>query len=177
MTTRKALLSSLLIAGLIISGCFDEVAGPYDGPDRIGFDTKEGTFTTQVTDDAGMIELPTQLVGPQRSTSFEVNVSVQQDTVFRERADTAPDGSDSTVVDTRALPTTAESGDYSVPESFTFPQDTSNVPLEVTIQDAFSPGAPADTTTRVTLRLDPNEQENIKVAENWRYFEVTITNR
>ena len=177
MNTRIALLSSLLVAGLIISGCFDEVAGPYDGPDRIGFDTKGGTFTTQVADNAGTIELPTQLVGPQRSSSFEVNVSVQQDTVFRERADTAPDGSDSTVVDTRALPTTAESGDYSVPESFIFPQDTSNVPLEVTIQDAFGPGAPADTTTRVTLRLEPNEQENIEVAENWRYFEVTITNR
>lgn len=174
MDTRKAILPFLLIAGLVISGCFDEVAGPYDGPDRVGFDTKGGTFTTEVSDDAGTIELPTQLIGPQRSSSFEVSVSIQPDTVFRERPDTAPDGSDSTVVDVRALPTTAESGNYSVPGSFTFPQDSSTVPLEVDVQDAFGPSAPADTSTRFTLRLEPNEEESIEVAENWRYFEVTI---
>jgi hypothetical protein len=176
MSTRAALLSALLAVGLVISGCFDEVGGPYDGPDRIAFDTQGGTFTTAVPDTAGTIQLPTQLIGPQRSSSFNVSVGIQQDTSFRRRPDTTPDGSDTTVVDIRALPTTAEPGDYSVPESFTFPADTSNVPLEVGIQDAFGPNAPADTTTRVTLRLEPNEEANIEVAENWRYFEVTIFN-
>lgn len=178
MSIRTAFFSVLLTVGLLITGCFDEVGGPYDGPDRIGFDTKGGNFSQTVPDDAGTIQLPTQLIGPQRSESFEISVSVQpeQDTVFREREDVTPDGSDTTIVDIRALPTTAEESDYSVPDSFTFPPDTSNVPLEVEILDAFGPGAPTDTTTRLTVRLEPNEQANVEVAENWRYFEVNIAN-
>jgi len=176
MSTRTALFSVLLAIGLRLTGCFDEIGGPYDGPDRIGFDTKQGNFRETVLDDAGTVQLPTQLIGPQRSESFEVSVSIQQDTVFREREDVSPDGSDTTIVDVRALPTTAEESDYSVPDSYTFPADTSNVPLGVDIQDAFGPGAPSDTTTRLTVRLDPNEQADIEVAENWRYFEITIAN-
>ncbi|WP_158666501.1 hypothetical protein [Salinibacter altiplanensis] len=177
MSTRTVLLSAILIIGFFTLGCFDEVAGPYDGPDRIGFDTRGGTFTTEVPSNAGSIQLPTQLIGAQRSNEFEVSVGIQQDTVFRERVDTAPDGSDSTVVDVRALPTTAESEDYAVPGSFTFPADSSNIPLEITVQDAFGPSAPADTSARVTVRLEPNDEADIEVAENWRYFEVTIANQ
>ena len=176
MDTRLAFLSALLAVGILVSGCFDEVGGPYDGPDRIAFATEGGTFRTTVPDDAGSIELPVQLIGPQRSESFEVNVGIQRDTSFRERVDEAPDGSDTTIVDVRALPTTAESGNYTIPDSFTFPDDTSNVDFEVDINDAFSSSAPADTSTRVTLRLEPNSDANIEVAENWRYFEVNIAN-
>jgi hypothetical protein len=176
MSTRTLFITALLAVGLLVTGCFEEVAGPYDGPDRIAFAQKNGSFGTEVNDDAGTISVPTQLIGPQRSSSFDVQVSVQQDTVFRERTFSGPDGSDSTVTDTRALPTTAASGDYSVPQSFTFPADTSNVPFEVEIQDAFGSGASTGDTKRLTLRVEPNDQANIEVAENWRYFEITIVN-
>lgn len=177
MNTRIIFFAALLAGGLLVTGCFEEVAGPYDGPDRIAFAQENGSFSTVVTDDAGTISVPTQLIGPQRSSSFDVEVSVQQDTVFRERTFSAPDGSDSTVTDIRARPTTAEGSDYSVPGSYTFPADTSTASFEVEIQDAFGPGAPADAEKRLTLRVEPNDQANIEVAENWRYFEVTIANQ
>ncbi|WP_259203045.1 hypothetical protein [Salinibacter ruber] len=169
----------LFATALLFSGCFEEVSGPYDQADRIAFSQTgtNGTFGTTVPDAAGTIQVPTQLIGPQRSESFSVDVSVQPDTVFRTRQVPTGDGGFEEEQDTRALPTTAEESNYSVPDSYTFPADSSNVPFEVEIQDAFGPSAPADTSARLTLRLEPNTEANVEVAENWRYFEVTIVNQ
>lgn len=179
MRNRYVIPVLLFAATLLLSGCFEEVSGPYDQADRVAFSQTgpNGTFATTVPDEAGTIQIPTQLIGPQRSESFSVDVSVQPDTAFRTRQVPTGDGSFEEERDVRALPTTAEGADYSVPESYTFPADSSSAPLEVDIQDAFDSGAPADTSARLTLRLEPNEEANIEVAENWRYFEVTIVNQ
>jgi hypothetical protein len=163
---------------LILTGCFEEVSGPYDGPDRVGFSQYQqtGEFGATVSDGPNSsVSVPVQLIGPQRGESFSVGVSVQTDTAFRERQVPQGDGTDTTVVDVRADPTTAESGEYTVPSEVSFPQDTSNVTFEVEIGDAL-PNSDPDTTERVTLRLEPNPDSDIEVAENFRYFEVTVTN-
>jgi len=175
-TSHYAPLVSLIAFAVLLGGCFDEVAGPYDGPDRIGFSQfgTTGQFGATVEDDSGPLPVPVQLIGPQRDNSFEVSVSVQQDTVFREREVPQGDGTDTTIVDVRALPTTAQSGDYSIPDSFTFPADSSNAQFAVEINDALPSGAASGTSERLTLRLEPNSDADIEVAENWRYFEVEI---
>jgi len=179
MSNRYLIPALLFAVSLLLSGCFEEVTGPYDQADRVAFSQTgpDGTFATTVPDAAGTIQVPTQLIGPQRSESFSVGVSVQPDTAFRVREVPVGDGTFEEERDVRALPTTAEGSNYSVPDSYTFPADSSNVPLEVEIQDAFGPNAPADTSARLTLRLEPNEEANVEVAENWRYFEVTIVNQ
>lgn len=166
----------LFAASVLLSGCFEEVSGPYDQADRVAFSQTgpDGTFATTVADGAGTITVPTQLIGPQRGSSFSVGISVQQDTAFRTREVPVGDGTFEEEEDVRAFPTTAESGNYSVPDSYTFPADTSNVPVEVDIQDGLSSG---EGPVRLTLRLEPNEDANIEVAENWRYFEITIVNQ
>lgn len=173
MKTRYAFLSLFLAASLLLVGCFEEVSGPYDGPDRVAFSQTgpTGTFATTVPDGAGTISVPTQLIGPQRSESFTVNVGVQQDTAKRVREVPVGDGTFEEEVDIRALPTTADSDNYNVPSSYEFPADSSNVPLQVEILDGLSSG---DSPVRLTLRLDGNEAADIETAENWRYFEITI---
>jgi hypothetical protein len=173
MNTRYSFL--LLVAGaFLLTGCFEEVSGPYDGPDRVAFSQVNGAFSTVVPDEAGTIEIPAQLIGPQRANSFDVSVSVQEDTSFRVREVPVGDGSFEEERDIRALPTTAPDDAYSVPGSLEFPADSSNVTLGVTIQDAFEASAPSGTTTRLTLRLEPNPDANIEVAENWRFFEIVV---
>jgi len=173
---------ALLVAStVLLAGCFDEVAGPYEGSDRVGFAQYQttGEFGATVADGSGTVSVPAQLIGPQRGSSFEVSVSVQPDTVFREREVAQGDGTDTTVVDVRALPTTAgaenavEAGDYSVPETFSFPADSSNATFPVDIGDAI-PNSNSGTVERLTLRLEPNPDADIEVAENWRYFEIEV---
>lgn len=169
-------LALLVASAVLLAGCFDEVAGPYDGPDRVGFSQYQttGQFAATVADGPGTtVSVPAQLIGPQRSSSFSVSVSVQQDTVFREREVPQGDGTDTTITDIRALPTTAESGDYTIPESFSFPADSSNVTFPVDVADAI-PDANTGADERITLRLEPNPDANIEVAENWRYFEIQV---
>lgn len=169
-------LSLLVTSVVLFAGCFDEVAGPYDGSDRVAFSQYQttGQFGATVADGPGStVSVPAQLIGPQRGSSFSVTVSVQQDTAFRERTYTQGDGTDTTTTDVRALPTTAESGDYTVPDSFTFPADTSNVTFPVDIANAID-DANTGASERLTLRLEPNPDANIEVAANWRYFEIQI---
>jgi hypothetical protein len=178
MKTRYTFLVLFVAAGVLLSGCFEEVAGPYDGPDRVAFSQVNGTFSTMVSDASGAntIPVPAQLIGPQRSSSFTVDVSVQEDTAYRVREVPVGDGNFEEDRDVRALPTTAADGNYSVPESLSFPADSSSAVLAVSIEDnVFGQNAPSDTSTRFTLRLEPNPNANIEVAENWRYFEVIVT--
>lgn len=171
-------LTLTIASMLILTGCFDEVAGPYDGPDRVGFSQYQqtGEFGATVSDGPNeTVSVPVQLIGPQRNEDFSVGVSVEPDTVFREREVPQGDGTDTTVVDVRANPTTAEASDYTLPDEVTFPQDSSNVAFTVEIGDAL-PDSNPDASKRVTLRLEPNSESNIQVAENFRYFEITISN-
>jgi hypothetical protein len=169
MYTRFLLPGLLLVAGLFLTGCFDEVGGAYDGPDQIAFAQVNGEFGTQVVDGAGPISVPTQLIGAQRGNSFDIDVSVEEDTVFRTRDVPTGDGTFEEERDIRALPTTAAPGNYSVPEGFTFPADSSNVPFEVQINDAD-----ISDPVRLTLRLDGNDDAGVEAADNWRYFEIII---
>ena len=169
MKTFLNLLAAVLVVGLLTTGCFDEVTGPYDGPDQIAFAQVNGLFETTVPDGAGPIAIPTQLIGSQRSSSFDVSVSVLDERAIRVRD--VPTGEGGTEKDTTvlALPTTASESNYSVPGSYTFPADSSNVPLNVEINNAG-----LEEPVRLTLRLDGNEDANIEPASNWRYFEIQI---
>jgi hypothetical protein len=169
MKNHYYLAAALLVVALVLTGCFEEVTGPYDGPDQIAFGQVNGLYEAAVSDGAGTISLPTQLIGPQRSSEFEVNVSVLEEQAIRVRDVQTGDGS--TVKDTTilALPTTADASNYTVPSSFVFPADSSNVPLNVEINDAG-----ITESVRLTVRLDGNPNANIEPASNWRYFEITI---
>lgn len=169
MKTFLNLLAAALVVGLLTTGCFEEVTGPYDGPDRIAFAQVGGQFGTTVVDGAGPISIPTELIGPQRSSSFDVNVSIQQERAIRVRDVQTGDGTTEKDTTVLALPTTASESNYSVPGSYTFPADSSNVPLNVEINNAG-----IEEPVRLTLRLDGNEDANIEPASNWRYFEIQI---
>ena len=172
MKNSYRLLAVLLVASALLTGCFDEVAGPYDGPDQIAFEQVNGSYQVDVADNTGTITLPTQLVGPQRASDFDVNVSVLRERALRIREVQQGDGTTAPDTTLLAEATTAPAEAYSVPESYSFPADSSNVPITITISD----GVLADGEEQLlSVRLDGNEDADIRPAENWRYFQIFIT--
>jgi len=171
MKNLYQLCLALLIASFLLTGCFEEVAGPYDGPDQIAFGQVSGLYQIEVNDDVGSVTLPTQLIGPQRSTAFEVNVSVLEERALRIREVQQGDGTTAPDTTVLAEATTAPAEAYSVPEAYVFPADSSNVPFSITINDdVIADGG----TQLLSVRLDGNEDADIRPAENWRYFQIFI---
>ncbi len=166
------LLSVALLLPLLLGGCFEEVAGPYDGPDQIAFEQLGGLYQLSVTDDIGVVPLPTQLIGPQRSEAFDVEVSVLTEQALRIRQVQQGDGTTEPDTTVLAEPTTAPAASYSVPSSYTFPADSSNVPVAIQINDGV---LAAGETQRLSIRLDGNDDAGVVPAENWRYFQIFVT--
>ncbi len=162
------LLIPIVLVSFVLAGCFDEIAGPYDGPDKVAFSQVGGGYSTSVSTGQGTVSLQTELVGPQRSASASVGVGVVTEEVYNVKEVNQDDGSvrlDSTLL---ALPTTAQEGvHYELPDSYTFPANASLAPLDFQVLDAD-----IDAPVRLTIRLDG--APDLEPAELWRYFTITI---
>ena len=180
---RVTLLAISVAITLALTGCFDKLNGPYDGEDKIGFAFDLVAQAEQDNEPAGRlargdttytVELPTELIGPQRSSSVEVNFSTLQERRTYERevpTDTGGTRTDSFVL---AEPTTAEEGThYELPQgdSFTLPSDSSTANVEVQVLDGLDAG---DDPVRLTVKIDGNEAENLLPAERFRYYALEL---
>lgn len=161
-------LIPIVLVSFVLTGCFEDIAGPYDGPDKVAFAQVGGGYSAAVPAGQGTVSLQTELIGPQRSASTSVGVSVVNEEVYNIKEVVQDDGSvrvDSTLL---ALPTTAQEGvHYELPDSYSFPANASLAPLDFNILDAD-----IDSPVRLTIRLDGSA--DLEPAELWRYFTITI---
>lgn len=163
----------LVIGAFTLTGCFEEISGPYDGPDQIAFGLVNGGFSATVADTTGTVQLPVELIGPQRGQGFQVGLSVQDEVAYRIREIDQDDGTVNTDTTVLASPSTAQAGvHYSLPESISFPANANSAsfPVEVLNSDLTS-----EESVLLTIRLEGSTADNIEPASNWRYFELTIT--
>ncbi len=178
---RYTVLSLFLATTLVLAGCFDELSGgPYEGPDRVGFDidlvTRGGPDdpdgASASFEQGQTVPLGVDLIGPQQSNDLQVNVSTVSEPVYNIKevpTDTGAARIDTTVL---AMPTTAEEGvHYDLPSSFTIPADSSTANLNV---DLLSGLASDDDPVRLSIRLDGNEEQGLEPATNFRYFTINI---
>lgn len=178
--TRALLLSLFLTSALILTGCFDEFGGAYDGEDKIAF-SADLMAASQANDEPAevlasyddTVGYETELIGPHRDSPTEVSFSVVQDSVWYEKEVPTDTGSGEPRIDSTLLAfgTSAEEGtDYQISGTFTLPADSSTANLPLVLLDSPSP----DVDT-LTLRLDGNEGESLLPAEQLRYLNVIIT--
>ena len=173
-----------IACAVVLTGCFDEFSGPYDGPDRIafGFDL---VAEAQASDQPAAVSVlepqanpdtsytfTTELIGRQRSSDVEISygtVSEQVDYVREVPTDTGSARKDSTIL---ALPTTADQGtNFEISGSYTLPADSSSANLTLTVLEGIPDGGDP---VRVALRLDGNEGANVEPAETMRYLTINI---
>jgi len=150
-----------------------------DGPDKIAFSfdlvsepqASDQPASITVTEPA-TISLPTELIGPQRSSETTVNYGTVAETINYVKevpTDTGGVRLDTTVL---ATPTTADSGiHFDFAGSYVLPADTSTASFEVDILDGIPSGGEP---VQVALRLDGNPADNLEPAETMRYFTINI---
>lgn len=180
---RATILSLFLAAAVLLAGCFDELNGPYEGEDKIGFAFDLVAEAEQENEPAGealrgdtsyTVSFPTELIGPQRSDSVEVNFSVLQEEVEYTREVPTDTGGTRSTTYVLAEETTAEEGvHYELPQdgSFTLPSDSSTANVEVQVLDGLEPG---DDPVRLTIKLDGNEGAGLVPAERFRYYALRL---
>ena len=180
---RATLLALFVAVTLALMGCFDELNGPYDGEDKVGFSFDLVAQAEQDNEPAGRlargdttytVELPTELIGPQRSSSVEVSFSTLQERQVYEREVPTDTGGTRTESFVLAEPTDAEEGThYEFPQgnSFTLPSDSSTANIEVQVLDGLDVG---DDPVRLTVKIDGNEAENLFPAERFRYYALEL---
>lgn len=168
------LLSGVLIAGLLLTGCFDEVTKVYEGPAAVEFAqyqqpfasaTGNANYTSTVTFGAttttGTVDVPLrlQLIAPQFNTDAPIGFQVVD-----ERLD-----EDGDVVGTT---TAVEGTHYNVANSnnqAVFPANSSETTIDVVaIADNLNPG------DSVQMILMLTETDVLEPAENYKYYTVVI---
>ena len=168
------LLSGVLIAGFLLTGCFDEVTKVYDGPAVVEFAqyeqpfaprTGNANYTSTVTfaadTDNGSVEVPLklQLIAPQFDTDTAIGFQVVD-----ERLD--EDG------DVVATTTAVEGTHYNVTNAnnqAVFAANSSVTTIDVVaIADNLDPG------DSVQMILMLTETDVLEPAENYKYYTVVI---
>lgn len=168
------LLSGVLIAGLLLTGCFDEVTKVYEGPAVVEFAqyqqpfapaTGNANYTSTVTFGAttntGSVDVPLklQLIAPQFNTDAPIGFEVVDERLDEEGE----------VVGTT---TAVEGTHYNVTNSnnqAVFPANTSETTINVeAIADNLNPGD----SVRMILML--TETDVLEPAENYKYYTVVI---
>lgn len=155
MKLRTLLSAALLfVGGLALSGCFDTIAGPYDGPLQVGFSQEIngrsiGGYSATVGEGTGTVTLSIELIGPQRSS----------DTVFPV---TLAEGS-----------TATEGTHVSFPngKTVTIPANSSFGTLSVNIPDG---SLDAGATAAAVIEVMTSQDGAVIPAENWKQFTLTV---
>lgn len=177
MNTRYISLIAVVIVAVVLAGCFDDLTGPYDEGDQVGFDIDLVTQPSTALGASGTFRedstytLSADLIGPQRSQAVDIGISIVTDEVYNikeVRTDTGAARIDTTVL---ALPTTATESNYNVPSSLTIEANSSSATFDVQIPDALASGADP---VRLALRLDGSADGSVEPAENLRYFTLVI---
>lgn len=155
MKIQKYLLAALLlVTGFTLSGCFEDIAGPYDGPSQVGFtQAVNGTpingYATTRNEGSGTTTLQLELIGPHRSTDTQFPVTVASTSTATQGTHYAfPSGTTVTI-----------------PANSSFGTLTLNIP-----QSDLAAGA----TRTVVLEVGPSADGAVVPAENWKRFTVTI---
>ena len=152
-TKTHLLLAFAVSLALPLSGCFEEITGPYDGPTRVEFAQFPGSATgygrTSCEDD-GTIEATVNLIGPQRSSDLTVNFSV--------------DGESSSA---------QEGTQYSFPEGtqVTIPAGQSSATFPIQIIDDTDND---DDVVTLALELTSTSDASVEPAENFKRFTFTF---
>ena len=131
-----------------LTGCFETITGPYDGPPVVEFEQRPGGYVLAVTEASGQVQLKVNLVGAQRSSDLVLNVRVDESS-------------------------TAVAGeDYSFPNGtqVTIPANASSAFFPITIVDD------SDVNNDVRLALELEGTAEVAATENWKDFVITIRN-
>jgi hypothetical protein len=171
---RLKLLSGVLLAGLLLTGCFDEVTKVYDGPAVVEFAqyhqpfapaTGNANYTSTVTFAAGTNEgsadlaLRLQLIAPHFDTDAPIGFEV-----VAERLDEDGDVVDETTAVEGTHYTIGNANNQAV-----FPANSSETTINVeAIADNLDPGD----SVRMILML--TETDMLEPAENYKYYTVVI---
>lgn len=138
-----------LVAALAVltTGCFEDLAGPYDGPPLVEFAQVEGGYTAVVPDAAGTVTLTVNLIAPPQGSPVTVGVAVG--------------GSAS------------EGTHYTFPEGaqVTIPANSNFGELPINILDG---DIPAGETVELELELTESQDGSVEGAENLDDFTLAI---
>lgn len=133
----------------MLTGCFETLAGPYDGPPQVEFEQVAGRYTRSVNEGIGTVELRVNLIGPHQGSDIQINVDVAE-------------GS-----------TAAEGTHYSFPNGrqVTIPANSSFGTLAISV-----PGGTLSAGQRVALNLElaGSADGSIEGADNLDDFALTI---
>lgn len=189
-TFRVTTLCFLLATTLVLTGCFDELGGAYDGEDKIAFafdlvaeaeQNNEPAGTVVRGDTANTVTLPTELIGPQRSDSVSVSFTVVPDSVEYSRVvPTDSIGGADTTSYFLSNGTTAQAGSHfelvggGSPDSgsYVLPADSSTANLTVQVLDAEENGV--SLPARVSIKIEGNSDEDLLPATRFSYYTLTL---
>lgn len=95
----RIFLTAALALGVAVSttGCFEELAGPYEGPPQVEFAQIGGGYATAVADGNGPLTLTVNLIGPQQSSPVTVGVTTEGSTAAEGTNFSFPNGSEVTI--------------------------------------------------------------------------------
>lgn len=147
----RTLTTSALALGIVIpfAGCFETVAGPYDGPTFVEFaQVPGGPYSRSVDEDEGTVGLTVNLIGPQQASDIVVEVTV--------------DAASSAIAGT----------DYSFPNGaqVTIPANSSSGMLMIEVINDSDDDGPKT----VVMELAGTSDGSIEGADNFDDFVLTI---
>jgi hypothetical protein len=152
----RTLTTSALALGLVIpaTGCFETIAGPYDGPTVVEFAQFVGSadpYARIVGEDAGTVELTVNLIGPQQGSDTVVQVAVDE-----------------------SLSTADAGSDYTFPNGaqVTIPANSSSGTLQINVLDDGDDDGGNET---IFMELTGTADGSIEGADNFDDFALTIT--
>lgn len=168
------LLSGVLLAGFLFTGCFDEVTKVYEGPAVVEFAqyqqpfasaTGNANYTSTVTFGAtttsGSVDIPLrlQLIAPQFETDTAIGFQIVEERLDEEG-------------EVEATTTAVEGTHYNVSNAnnqAVFAANSSETTINVeAIADNLTPGE------SVQMILMLNETDDLEPAENYKYYTVVI---
>ena len=138
-----------LVCALPLAGCFETIAGPYDGPTVVEFDQVSGRYSAAVASGSGAVGLTVNLIGPQQGADVTVGVMVIDSTT-----------------------TAIEGTDYTFPNGaqVTIPANSSSGTFTINVE----PGLAAGVRRTLAMELGSSADGSIEGAENLDDFVLTI---
>lgn len=138
-----------VVLAVPLTGCFETISGPYDGPPLVEFDQVAGGYSADVPEGAGVISLRVNLIGPQQGSPITINVATTEGT------------------------TAVEGTHYAFPNgaTVTIPANASSGQLQIDILDD---SLAADESGVLNLELTGSSDGTIEGADNFDDFSIQI---